>query len=70
MFAVIVVVWIVIAALAFILVGGIILWMRERRTPTDLGEREADRAAARQSLAATQQQGSDTAIREEEGRFN
>jgi cytochrome b subunit of formate dehydrogenase len=70
MFAVIVVVWIVIAVLVFILIGGLILWMRERKTPTNLGEREADRAAARESLAATQSEGTESAVRREEGGFN
>ena len=71
-FAVIVVVWIVIAVLAFILVGGIIIAVQNRRKPEDLGELEADRAAAQASLAsdAQRRESGTTAIRDQEGRFN
>ena len=68
MFAVIVVVWIVIGVIAFIVVGGIIIAVRDRRKPEDLGQLEADRAAAQASLGS--QRRGDTDIREEEGRFN
>ena len=68
-FAVIVIVWIMAAVFAVIIVGGIVLAVRNRRNPEDLAEHEADRAAARASLATEKRDG-ETAVRHEEGGFN
>ncbi len=72
MFAVIVIVWIMAAVFAVIIVGAIILAVRDRRKPEDLGEHEAERAAAQASLAsdAQRRESGTTAVRDQEGRFN
>ena len=69
-FAVIVIVWIMVAVFAVIIVGGIVLAVRNRRSPEDLADVEADRAAAQASLASEKHRDGETAVRHEEGGFN